>query len=128
MNIEEDYRIREYVYRIFDKKLNVNVPKGYSLCMVMYDISDCCLRKSISGRLKRKGFKRLQMSVYMGCMPANDMNELKEEFYAAISALGEKSDSVIFVPITNDTLALMSFYGNSIDISELTDKRRVLFF
>lgn len=128
MNIEEDYRIRECVYRIFDKQLKANVLKGYSLCMVMYDVSDGYIRKCISDRLKRKGFKRLQMSVYMGCLLADDMNELKTELHTTISELGENSDSVIIIPITNDTLAIMSFYGNSIDLRELTDKNKVLFF
>lgn len=123
-----DKHIVERIGSIFHVEGGGSIVKGYAMCMVMYDMSDGRMRKVLSDKLIRKGFRRVQMSVFMGCVKSAELSSLRVQMDEMLQMCGEPTDSIIVVPINNDTLADVSFYGKSVEVDALTEKRGVKWF
>lgn len=105
-----------------------HIGRNMGMYMVMYDVSDGYLRNMMVKALGRHGFVRVQLSVFMGCIADTSMKTLRETLARLINAWGWETDSLMVIPITNDTLKDIRCFGKDVDMERMTNKSRSLFF
>ena len=92
---------------------------------VMYDIVDDRSRNKVAKACKQAGLYRVQYSVFLGKMTANDKDSLSLYIEGLIN---EKEDSVYIFPMSKDELQQTDLLGQAFDKKFVTDEVHALFF
>lgn len=94
------------------------------ICWVMYDIKVDRIRSKISKACERSGLNRVQYSVFLGTLEANEKDSLQIEIEDLMDI---KTDSVYIFPMSKDELKATVLLGQAFDKKMITDEIRSLF-
>jgi CRISPR-associated protein Cas2 len=94
--------------------------------LIMYDIENDKVRKEIAEYLIKIGCKRIQLSVYMNKSNKKKYHNLKTTL-TEIQALYENSDSILLVPLGENTMEKISIIGKEINVETLIAPPSTLF-
>lgn len=94
------------------------------IAWVIYDIKDDDVRSKIAKACKQAGLYRVQYSVFLGTIDANqkDTLELKIE-----KLIDEEQDFVYIFPMSKSELQATSLLGKAFDKKMVTDEVKALF-
>jgi len=95
------------------------------ICWVMYDIKNDRARSKISKACEQMGLTRVQFSVFLGTIEANEKDTLEiqiDEF------MDKKKDSVYIFPMSKDELKQTVLLGQAFDKKMITDEVKEMFF
>ena len=102
-------------------------PATNTLGFIMYDIEDNKIRTHIAKYLERLGYLRIQKSIFFG----NINRKVHEDVYKAIKEINElydNSDSIVFLPVSNDDIGKVKLVGKNIEFNVMMETKNVLFF
>lgn len=94
------------------------------ICWVIYDICEDKPRSKVAKACQQAGLERVQYSVFLGTMNANEKDALQLELEELID---EDQDSVYIFPMSKDELQDTVLLGQAFDKDHVTDKVRSLF-
>lgn len=94
------------------------------ICWVMYDIRSDKARTKISKACEQSGLYRVQYSVFLGTIEANEKDSLQLEIE---DLMNEECDSVYIFPMSKDELKASALLGQAFDKKMITDEVRSLF-
>ncbi len=92
---------------------------------VMYDIKNDKVRNKVSKCCKQAGLYRVQYSVFLGSLEANEKDSLQLQIEELID---EKIDSVYIFPMNKKELQQTVLLGQAFDKKLITDEVRAMFF
>ena len=92
---------------------------------VMYDIKNDKARNTIAKYCKQAGLYRVQLSVFLGTISANQRDTLELQIEPLINKL---IDKVYIFPMRKDELHNSSLLGQAFDKKLITDEVKALFF
>ena len=92
---------------------------------VMYDIEQDKARTKIAKLCKQAGLYRVQYSVFLGRLTANEKDTLELQIEELIDA---DKDSVYIFPMSQDELRDTVLLGQAFDKKFVTDEVKALFF
>ena len=92
---------------------------------VMYDIENDKARTKIAKYCKQAGLYRVQYSVFLGSVTANEKDTLSLQIEAEINV---DKDKVYIFPMSKDELQKTILLGQAFDKKLVTDEVRALFF
>lgn len=125
---EEMLPLNERVEKIMELfKASAMTPATHTLGFIMYDIEDNKIRTHIAKYLERLGYLRIQKSIFFG----NISRKVHEDVYKAIKEINElydNSDSIVFLPVSNDDISKVKLIGKNIEFHVMMDTKNVLFF
>lgn len=91
----------------------------------MYDIENDKARRKIAKTCKLAGLYRVQYSVFLGTLNANEKDSLQLEIEDLIN---EEVDKVYIFPMNKTELQQTALLGQAFDKKLVTDEIRELFF
>ena len=91
----------------------------------MYDIENDKARTKVAKYCKQAGLYRVQYSVFLGTVNANEKDELQLKIENEID---EEKDKVYIFPMSKDELRNTVLLGQAFDRKLVTDEVRALFF
>ncbi len=91
----------------------------------MYDIRSDKVRRLVAKYMERKGFQRIQKSVYLCRLPPKIYREVVSDL-REMNELYENKDSFIFIPLNSDILGRSHFIGKDLDIKMIQNKPAAL--
>ena len=91
----------------------------------MYDIENDRARTKVAKFCKQAGLYRVQYSVFLGSVNANEKDELQLKIEDEIN---EDRDKVYIFPMSRDELKNTILLGQAFDKKLVTDEVRALFF
>lgn len=94
------------------------------ICWVMYDIKDDRTRTKIAKTCERSGLFRVQYSVFLGIIEANEKDTLQVQIE---DLMNEEEDSVYIFPMSKDELKATTLLGQAFDKKRITDEVKALF-
>ncbi|MEW6136395.1 MAG: CRISPR-associated endonuclease Cas2 [Bacteroidota bacterium] len=94
---------------------------------IMYDIEDNKIRRYIARYLEKKGFLRVQKSVFLARSERNDFKEIAETL-REVNQMYENHDSIILIPVSTDELHAMHLIGKDVGIEAYEKKPNSLIF
>jgi CRISPR-associated protein Cas2 len=106
---------------------NRNMKPGYTLAFIMYDIENNRIRRYISKYLEKKGYLRVQKSVFFGNVPRNLHKEVCDKL-RSVNEKYENGDSLMFLPISTDMLNNLKVVGKNLSYELTVEQRSTLFF
>ena len=92
---------------------------------VLYDIEKDKARTRVAKICKQAGLYRVQYSVFLGSLSANQKDSLGLEIEELIN---EETDSVYIFPMSKDELKDTQLLGKAFDKKFVTDEVQALFF
>lgn len=92
---------------------------------VMYDIVNDKVRNKVAKACKQAGLYRVQYSVFLGKLTANEKDSLSLYIEGLIDEL---QDSVYLFPMSKDELQQTNLLGQAFDKKFVTDEVHSLFF
>lgn len=92
---------------------------------VMYDIRNDKVRTKVAKFCKQAGLYRVQYSVFLGTLEANDKDSLELQIEEIID---ETRDSVYIFPMSKNELQQTCLMGQAFDKKLVTDQVKALFF
>lgn len=92
---------------------------------VLYDIKKDKTRNRVAKVCKQAGLYRVQYSVFLGKLDANEKDTLHLQIEELIDI---EEDSVYIFPMSKSELQQTSLLGQAFDKKLVTDKVRALFF
>ena len=92
---------------------------------VLYDIENDKARTRIAKYCKQAGLYRVQYSVFLGLLDANDKDTLQLQISGEID---EETDSVYIFPMSKSELQQTVLLGQAFDKKLVTDQVKALFF
>ncbi len=94
------------------------------IAWVMYDIEDDKVRTKVAKRCKQAGLYRVQFSVFLGSIDANQKDTLELQIREQID---EEKDSVYIFPMSKNELQATVLLGKAFDKKMVTDEVKALF-
>lgn len=94
---------------------------------IMYDIEDNKIRRYIARYLEKKGFLRVQKSVFLARAERNDFKEIAEAL-REVNQLYENHDSIILIPVSTDELHAMHIIGKDAGIEAYERRPNTMIF
>lgn len=94
---------------------------------VMYDIENDKVRRYVSKYLEKKGYLRVQKSVFLGKADRNEFNKIGDTL-RKVNEIYENEDSIVLIPVSSDELTSMELIGKDVNIKAYYDKPGTLFF
>jgi CRISPR-associated protein Cas2 len=91
---------------------------------VLYDISDDKARTKVAKYCKQAGLYRVQYSVFLGKLAANEKDTLQLQIEELID---EEQDKVYIFPMSRDELQATILLGQAFDKKYVTDEVKALF-
>lgn len=91
----------------------------------LYDISEDKARTRVAKYCKQAGLYRVQYSVFLGTLTANEKDTLELKIEAEINL---DKDSVYIFPMTKQELQATVLLGQAFDKKLVSDKVKALFF
>ncbi len=95
------------------------------IAWVLYDIENDKIRNKVAKYCKQAGLYRVQYSVFLGMLSANEKDTLELQIEEIID---EKKDSVYIFPMSKNELRQTSLLGQAFDKDLITEEVRTLFF
>ena len=95
------------------------------LVWVIYDIADDSIRKKISDKCKNYGLYRVQKSVFLGDLNANQRDSLAIECEDLIDP---EVDSVYIFPMDDESFRKVKLIGQAFDKELVSDEVLTTFF
>ena len=95
-----------------------------SLVWVIYDIADDKVRNKVAKLCKNKGLYRVQKSVFLGTLNANQRDSLSLEFESIIDV---NEDSVYIFPMDEASFKKVKLLGQAFDKKLVNDEVLALF-
>lgn len=92
---------------------------------VLYDIKKDKVRTKAAKLCKLSGLYRVQYSVFLGSMEANEKDSLQLEIEEIIN---EETDSVYIFPMSKNELQQTALLGQAFDKKLVSDQVKALFF
>ncbi len=93
------------------------------LVWVIYDISSNKDRNKIAKKCKNFGLTRVQLSVFFGNLPNNNIDEIA---LFSKELIDEETDAVFIIPVSEDDYGKSRILGKSFDSDLVTDKKKTL--
>lgn len=119
--------IEERIKVLLDIADNKNSKANQMLFFVMYDIESNKVRRLVVKYLEKKGLFRVQKSIFLGQLPTQDYDQIKNDL-AEVQSAYQNEDSILVVPISTDYLSAMKVIGKNLNIDLITRKGSTLFF
>jgi CRISPR-associated protein Cas2 len=94
------------------------------ICWVMYDIKSDRARTKIAKACEQAGLSRVQYSVFLGTIEANEKDTLRLQIE---ELMNEDEDSVYIFPMSKDELKATTLLGQAFDKKMVTDEVKSLF-
>ncbi len=94
------------------------------IAWVMYDIEDDKVRTKVAKLCKQMGLYRVQFSVFLGSIDANQKDTLELQITAKIDV---EKDSVYIFPMSKNELQATVLLGKAFDKKMVTDEVKALF-
>ncbi len=94
---------------------------------VMYDIEDNRVRRQVSRFLEKKGFLRIQKSIFLARSERHSFDEVHNTL-REVNDLYDNFDSIIIIPVSSDEMRSMKLIGRNIDIQAYHDKPNSMVF
>lgn len=94
------------------------------IAWVMYDIEDDKIRNKVAKLCKQAGLYRVQFSVFLGTLDANQKDTLELQIQGAMN---EEKDSVYIFPMSKNELKATVLLGKAFDKKLVTDEVKALF-
>ena len=94
------------------------------IAWVMYDIEDDKVRTKVAKQCKQAGLYRVQFSVFLGSVDANQKDTLELQIKEQID---EEKDSVYIFPMSKNELQATVLLGKAFDKKMVTDEVKALF-
>jgi len=94
------------------------------ICWVMYDIKNDSIRSKIARACEQSGLHRVQYSVFLGTIEANEKDTLQVQIE---DLMDEEEDSVYIFPMSKDELKATTLLGQAFDKKRITDDVKALF-
>jgi len=94
------------------------------IAWVMYDIEDDKVRTKVAKLCKQTGLYRVQFSVFLGSIDANQKDTLELQITAQIDV---EKDSVYIFPMSKNELQATVLLGKAFDKKMITDEVKALF-
>ena len=94
---------------------------------IMYDIEDNKIRRYISRYLEKKGFLRVQKSVFLARSERNDFREIADTL-REVNQMYENHDSIILIPVSSDELHAMHIIGRDTGIEAYENRPNTVIF
>lgn len=94
------------------------------ICWVMYDIKNDRARTRIAKACEQAGLHRVQYSVFLGTIDANDKDSLCLQIE---DIMNTDQDSVYIFPMSKDELKSTILLGQAFDKKMVTDEIKSLF-
>lgn len=94
------------------------------ICWVMYDIKEDRARTKIARACEQAGLYRVQYSVFLGTIEANEKDTLQVQIE---DLMDEEEDSVYMFPMSKDELKATILLGQAFDKKRITDEVKALF-
>ncbi len=94
------------------------------IAWVMYDIEDDKVRSKVAKLCKQAGLYRVQFSVFLGSVDANQKDTLELQIREQID---EEKDSVYIFPMSKNELQATVLLGKAFDKKMITDEVKALF-
>lgn len=92
---------------------------------VLYDIENDKARNKVAKACKQAGLYRVQYSVFLGTLNANEKDSLELEIQNLIE---EDTDSVYIFPMSKNEMRETVLLGQAFDKKLVTDEVKSLFF
>ncbi len=95
------------------------------IALICYDIESDRNRRKLAKLLEREGYFRLQKSVFVG----KQLLKFHRQTFRQLTVFAEKeTDSLLFLPITKDSLKNMEKYGVEDDFDKMAKPKKFVFF
>ena len=94
------------------------------IAWVMYDIEDDKVRSKVAKLCKQAGLYRVQFSVFLGSIDANQKDTLELQIGEKIDV---EKDSVYIFPMSKNELQATVLLGKAFDKKMITDEVKALF-
>jgi len=95
------------------------------ICWVMYDIKKDKTRTKISKSCEQIGLTRVQYSVFLGMVNANDKDTLEIQLE---ELMDKETDSIYIFPMSKDELKETVLLGQAFDKKYISDEVKEMFF
>ncbi len=95
--------------------------------LILYDISEDRIRTHISKYLEERGCRRVQKSIFMAKTNIEKYHEIKD-YLQQIQDEYENEDTILFMPISKQTLKNTYMIGNNIAFLDSIENRKILIF
>lgn len=92
---------------------------------VLYDIKKDKARNKVAKACKQAGLYRVQYSVFLGTLTANEKDSLELEIQ---DLMDEEVDSIYIFPMSRNELRDTALLGQAFDKKMVTDEVKALFF
>lgn len=95
--------------------------------LICYDIQSNALRTALSQKILHYGLERINLSVYLGTLKESDLAQLEALLQQIMSSRAGPDDSLIILPVTNNSVWQMQVLGrNDLDVEDLSGERHTL--
>lgn len=95
--------------------------------LICYDIQSNALRAALSQKILHYGLERINLSVYLGTLKESDLAHLEALLQQIMSNRAGPNDSLIILPVTNNSVWQMQVLGrNDLDVEDLSGERHTL--
>lgn len=94
------------------------------IAWVLYDIEDDKVRTKVAKLCKQSGLYRVQFSVFLGTIDANQKDTLELQIAALID---EEKDSIYIFPMSKNELKDTVLLGKAFNKKMITDEVKALF-
>jgi len=94
------------------------------ICWVMYDIKSDRARTKIAKACQQSGLYRVQYSVFLGTIEANEKDTLQVQIE---DLMNEDEDSVYIFPMSKDELKATILLGQAFNKKMITDEVKAMF-
>jgi len=100
---------------------------GYVMFFIMYDIENNRVRRYIAKYLIKKGYVRVQKSVFFGNVPREIHNKVCETL-KAVNDKYENGDSLLFLPVSQDMFHNLKVVGQNLSYELSIEHKSTLIF
>ncbi len=97
------------------------------LYFIMYDIEDNKVRTHIAKFLERKGFIRIQKSIFLAKSSPENYRQI-HQILAEVNQVYENHDSIFLVPVSPDQIRSMKIIGKNINLDIILGNNNTLIF
>lgn len=126
-NIEEIHSLPDRLEQLLTliRSKRTKTP-GNMVYMILYDIEDNRVRNQVSKYLIKKGCHRIQKSVFITEMNRAGMLNIRDTLQR-VNALYQNEDSLIILPVAEDSLNAIQIIGKSINLDVALYRKNVIF-
>lgn len=94
---------------------------------IMYDIENNKIRRWVSKFLEKKGFLRVQRSIFLARSERHDFDTIANTL-REVNEVYDNDDSIILIPVSSDELRSINLIGKNVDVKSFREKPNALIF